>query len=222
VLITIRQLTPPTLVRLSQWLALFKQPRIVLALSVTFWQYAAQFLIYSYIAPLLQKNAGLDGTGVSLMLFVAGVAGVLGNNLGGRIADRWSLTWTLCLELIGIAVCMFILPAASVTALGAGLILFVWCLIGFIFNPVQQARLIGLAPQSPGPMLSLNSSMLYLGNAAGAGFGGIIVSQWSLNATAWVGGILALVGLGALGWSVMQHQSPAPVASHTNEPVMND
>ena len=89
-------------------------------------------------------------------------------------------------------------------------------------DPVQQARLISLAPQSAGPMLSLNSSMLYLGNAAGAALGGVVVSQFSVISTGWFGGVIALIGLGALGWSFIVQNRPALVISPANEKLVNE
>jgi predicted MFS family arabinose efflux permease len=219
--LTIKNLTATPPIKLAQWFGLLKQGRLVLVLSITFWQYTAQFMVFTYIAPLLQKNTGLDGTGVSLMLFVVGVAGVIGNNAGGRVADRWNLRRALGFALVGLALSLFILPLATTSLIGAVIILFIWGLIGFIFNPVQQNYLIRFAPQLPGLILSLNSSMLYLGNATGAALGGVVVSSFGVAATGWFGGLIALVGLGVLSLSVALGSRSNEIPSQTTELVTN-
>jgi MFS transporter, DHA1 family, inner membrane transport protein len=197
--------TPP--VNLKQWVGLLRQKTMLAALGITFWQYTAQLMVFTYIAPLLKQNTGIDGTGVSIMLFVFGFAAVIGNNLGGRFADRLNLNRSLAIILVGIVVCVILIPLASFNVLIAGILLVIWGLFAFSFNPVQQTRLITFAPQTPSLVLSLNSSMLYAGNAAGAGLGGIVVSAFSLPAIGWVGGGIALLALVSLFLSIKFNQA---------------
>lgn len=209
ILVSIKSLAPTPPISLRQWAGLLKQRQLLVALSVTFWQYAAQFLAFTYIAPLLQQNTHLDGNGISLMLFVFGLAGVIGNSLGGVAADRWNLTRALGIILSGLALTLFTLSPATTSLIGAGINLFLWGLSGFVFNPVQQTRLIKFVPEAPGLMLSLNSSMLYLGNAAGAGLGGIVVSGLGVGAVGWLGGLITLIALAALLLSAVIRDQPS-------------
>jgi len=204
VFITIKALSPSAPLNLKIWFGLLRQPRILLALSVTFWQYTAQFLAFTYIAQLLKLNTGLDGTGISLMLFVFGAAAVIGNSVGGRVADRWNLNRTLVLSLGGVAVSLFLLSVVSGSVVGVAIDFIIWGLFGFSFNPVQQSRLVGLVPQAPNLVLSLNSSMLYLGNAAGAALGGIVVSSLPITAICWIGGLITIVAIGFVFLSARQ------------------
>ncbi len=47
-----------------------------------------QFAAYTYIAPLVRRDAGLEGLGLSALLLGYGAAGVLGNLAAGRLIDR--------------------------------------------------------------------------------------------------------------------------------------
>lgn len=208
----IKGLKPGQPASLSQWLVLFKQKPLVVALSVTLLQYTAQFTAFTYIAPLLQQNTKLDGTGISLMLLVFGIAGVTGNTVGGYAADRWSLNRTLGVILSVLAVCLFTLPFMSLNVFATALNFIFWGFFGFIFNPVQQTRLIGFAPQSPNLVLSLNSSMLYFGNAGGAAIGGIVVANLAISDIGWIGGLVAVLAVGALALSATLRQ-PVPATT---------
>ncbi len=56
--------------------------------AVTTIAVVAQFATYTYIAPLVRRNGGLDGLGLSLLLLGYGVVGILGNLVLGRFVDR--------------------------------------------------------------------------------------------------------------------------------------
>lgn len=47
-----------------------------------------QFAVWTYIAPLVDRDGGLTGRGLALLLLGFGVAGVVGNLLAGRFIDR--------------------------------------------------------------------------------------------------------------------------------------
>ncbi len=224
ILVIIKEMATTAPVVLSQWFGLLKRGKLVVAMSVTLAQFTAQFAVFTYIAPLLTQNIGLDGNSISLMLLIFGAAGALGNNLGGMVADRWNLVRLLIISVSGLAAVLFAFPWLASSLVGAIIGFFIWGLTGFLFNPVQQTRLVGFAPQTPGLVLSLNSSMLYLGNACGAALGGVIVSNFSIAATCWFGGILALIALALVLLSTTMKDKPAlaaPFAEALPEPGLD-
>ena len=74
----------------------------------------------------------------------------------------------------------------------------VWGIAGFGMMTPQQTRLAALAPAQAPILLSLNTSMLYFGTAAGAALGGVTASQVGFVHQAWVGVPFALAGLATL------------------------
>ncbi len=177
------------------WLALLRDRRLLPALSLTLLQSTAQFTVFTYIALLLGHTIGLAGTGLSLMLLFFGLAGLIGNSVGGYGADRWSATGTVAVSLVALAIALAALPVAGLSVLGTALALGVWGFAGIAFNPAQQARLLALAPAAPGAVLSLNASALYLGTAAGAVLGGMVAHALTVTM---IGPAGALVGVCAL------------------------
>ena len=53
-------------------------------------------------------------------------------------------------------------------------------------TPYQQYRLIWLAPQTQGVVLSLNAPSIYLGQGIGAGLGSLAILYGSLASLVWV------------------------------------
>ncbi|WP_180247578.1 hypothetical protein [Bacillus sp. AFS031507] len=66
------------------------------------------------------------------------------------------------------------------------ILLMLWEIACWTFGAVQNFNLVSLAPESSGIVLSLNSSFVQLGFAAGAGIGGIAVGGSSIMAITWI------------------------------------
>jgi DHA1 family inner membrane transport protein len=84
----------------------------------------------------------------------------------------------------------------------------VWGVAGFGMMAPQQSRLASLSPAQTPILLSLNSSMLYLGTAAGAALGGAVASPVGFANLAWVGVPFALAALGMLHFSLRVGAAP--------------
>jgi DHA1 family inner membrane transport protein len=72
----------------------------------------------------------------------------------------------------------------------------------------QQARLAQMAPAQAPLLLSLNTSMLYLGTALGAVVGGLAATPLGFDRLAWAG-----VPFAALGWVLLALGQPATGAA---------
>ena len=174
-------------VPLRNQLALLKQPKIAVALTVTFFWIGGYSIVYTYISPFLLTVTGLSEQGVSSGLFAFGIASLIGSKIGGYSTDRWGFPvhWS--------AACCFIRSRlfCSRWRLNPQLIVFpllmLWAFSAWSSGPTQQYYLMSLAPGASGIMLSLNTSVVQLGMAAGAGLGGVVVEQASLTSISWIG-----------------------------------
>ncbi|SCX42413.1 Predicted arabinose efflux permease, MFS family [Pseudomonas sp. NFACC32-1] len=65
--------------------------------------FSGMFTAYTYLADILERLAGFDGTLVGWCLMGFGAVGLLGNSLGGRAVDRHPLiaSMVFCLFMIG-------------------------------------------------------------------------------------------------------------------------
>lgn len=192
----------PPRIGLGARLALLRQPVLLVTLLNTFPWVLGYFTVYTYLSQMLQEITHLDGTGISSMFLLFGVAGVAGNALAGYSTDRWGAVRTLVLAscIIGVILCIFPYVATSL-AVAAALIL-VWGVCDSTIIPPQQHRLLALTSAIPGVVLSLNTAVIYLSSAGGAALGGLLIHFTSLATLGWVSGACQFVALGLLFWSV--------------------
>ncbi len=75
-------------VPLRRQLALIKQPKITVALTITFFWIAGYSIVYTYISPFL-LTVTVSEQSVSIGLFAFGIASLIGSKLGGYSTDKW-------------------------------------------------------------------------------------------------------------------------------------
>ncbi|HET8843961.1 MAG TPA: MFS transporter, partial [Ktedonobacteraceae bacterium] len=166
---------------------------VVLALLPAFLWNVGVYVMYPYIALLLQQQSHISDISILLACFGLGI--VLANALSGLFADRFKpdhLVIIFLLLLIGIQA---LLPLAATTIIGGAIILLLWGMsFALLFIP-QQQRLLRLAPEHSSLLLALNNSALYLGIAGGAAGGGLALHFFAVTQLAWIGGGSIFVAL---------------------------
>ncbi|GIO15182.1 putative MFS-type transporter YbcL [Cohnella xylanilytica] len=172
---------------LGRQIAMLKQPKIAIALGVTFFWIMGYSVVYTYISPFLLDVSGLSESEVSIGLFAFGLASLVGSKIGGFSTDRFGVARTLVIGMSVHALSLVLLSTVSGSAAVVLPLLIVWSLSAWSSGPTQQFNLISLAPAASGIMLSLNTSAVQFGMAAGAGIGGVVAEGSSLSAIAWIG-----------------------------------
>lgn len=153
--------------------------------------FVGQFASYTYITPFLNQVTHIDAGTVSVILLGYGVAGFVGNLLGGWAAGR-NVRWALAVTalLIGAPVLLLALTGASAVAAVAWVLL--WGL-GFGMLPIaMQTWLFSAAPDRLESMAALFVSIAQAAIGVGALVGGLTVDSWGVTATMWLGGALAV------------------------------
>ena len=182
-----------TPVDLKTWADLGRNRLIVLLLLITTLQVSGQFAVFTYMGPLLTRLTQAGPDAVGLVFAIYGVFGFLGNVIATRLVDSWGSYRT---SLLFMAV---LLAGAGIWAIGAGnfavmaAAVAVWGLGFASTNSMQQVRLIGAAPALGTASVSLNTSVLYVGQAVGSAIGGILYARDLPYATGYVSiGFVAL------------------------------
>ena len=184
-----------------------RSPHLMTAISFTAWFVGALYVVYTYLAPLLEEQYGLARDGVSLMLLIFGFGAVVGNALGGRLTDRFGPTRTLVALCIAQIVVTPILTMVTMPVVVAGIVVAAWSIVGWSFMVAQQSRLASLESNLVPVLFALNASAIYVGSAIGSAIGG-----WTIAAagTEMLGPVSVLIsGLAALSLLVTRALNPA-------------
>ncbi|WP_424135905.1 MFS transporter [Roseomonas chloroacetimidivorans] len=150
---------------------------VLLGLATTTLGFGGVFAVFTYIAPMLTRMAGFSDAAVSPILLVFGGGLVLGNLLGGKLADR-NLGRTVMGTLVALALVLGLMTFALHSQIGA--ILFVGLLGATGFATVAPLQMWVLQrAEGAGQSLasSLNIAAFNLGNALGASVGGVVIDH---------------------------------------------
>lgn len=189
-------------VPLKEQLMVLKQPRIIIALTVTLLNFTAFSVMNTYTAPYLTGHWLMHDEKVSMMLFIFGIFSMVGSKLGGYLADFFSPGRTLIVGMSLQAVTLtlvLISPAVEVLVMG---LLILWALTAWTCGPILGVNLLTIAPAAASIILSLNSTFIQLGFASGAGIGGAAIEMTSISSIIVIGAVsVGMAGLlGALSF----------------------
>jgi len=176
----------PAAISLAAWKDAFATPSLMAIVAVTFLFGAGQFTLFAYFTPYFRDVLHTSTQESSLLLVWFGLFGVIGNLALTRFIDRVgphaAVTAMVCL----MAISFLAWPFAS-GLVGIGLAVVPWAFGCFSSNSAQQARLSAAAPALASALLALNTSAIYLGQAAGASTGGWLIAHRGYAALSWAG-----------------------------------
>lgn len=190
-------------VRWRDEFAVLARGQVLLGLAMTVIGYAGVFALFTYIQPLLMQIAGFEKSAVSPILLVFGVGMIVGNLVGGRLADR-HLPRALIGTLLVLALVLGVMTFALHHKVAAVLMVGLFGAAAFATVSPLQMRVLQKA-QGAGESLasSFNIAAFNLGNAIGAWLGGLVVaSSLGFGALPWVGALVTLAGLALAAWSL--------------------
>jgi predicted MFS family arabinose efflux permease len=166
-----------TPVDLKTWTDVGRNRMIVLLLSITTLQMSGQFVVFTFMGPLLTKltDAGPDAVGLVFALY--GIFGFIGIAFATRIVDSWGAyrTSLLFTTLLFAGVTGWALSAGIYPLMACSVA--VWGLGFASTNSMQQVRLVAAAPMLASASVSLNTSVLYVGQAIGSAIGGLLYAR---------------------------------------------
>jgi predicted MFS family arabinose efflux permease len=164
-------------VDLKTWAELGRNRLIVLLLSITTAQMSGQFVVFTFMAPLLRRLANAGPDAVALVFMIYGVFGFIGNLFATRIVDSWGAykTSLLFTTLLLTGVSGWALSAGNYPLMACSVA--IWGLGFASTNSMQQVRLVGAAPALAPASVSLNTSVLYIGQGVGSAIGAVLFAR---------------------------------------------
>ena len=177
-------------------LSALRRMQMWLALLVGTVGFGGFFAVYTYISPTMTEVAGFSMGVLPLIVGLYGVGQVVGNIVGGRIADR-SVMGSIYAVLAGTVLILAVYAWGVQYKAGAIILVFLVGAIGSALTPALQTRLLDVSPGAASLASSLNHAALNMANALGAMAGGLVIAWgWGFRSPAIVGAVLALLGLG--------------------------
>lgn len=185
---------------------------LVLLVAVTAAQSAAQFVLFSYIAPALKSSVHASPGVISALLAAFGVFGVIGNALGARYMDRLGSSQIVLFALLSMLAGLLLWPLSIGNMMITVIAIALWGFGCFAVNSAQQVRLVVRNPRLAPVSVSFNSSAIYFGQAIGTVVGAAIIAKWSINHLSWAGAAIFLI---AIACSILAQQAAAAPARAT-------
>ncbi len=167
-------------VTLRSQLSLLRSPLMIGHIVLSVLVFSGMFTAYTYLADILERLAGFDGTLVGWCLMGFGAVGLIGNSLGGRMVDRHPLIASIVFSAFMIGAMVALIPSIhSSLALAAAMA--IWGITQSALFLVSHVRLMKAAPHAPAFAASLNIAGGNLGIGLGAMVGGQIIDTYGLG-----------------------------------------
>lgn len=196
-------------------LAVLGRTPVMLGLLTTVLSWVGVFAGFTYIAPILTRVTGFSEAAVSPILLVFGAGLVVGNLVGGKLADR-RLVPTMLGSLIALSVVLFALTFAIHDRFAAVVVIGLFGAAAFAtVAPLQMWVLERASGAGQAIASSFNIGAFNLGNAIGAWLGGVVIDYGpGLGAVTAVAALAPLAAFAVALWSqrLETRVTPARVA----------
>nr|WP_187283496.1 MFS transporter [Streptomyces sp. t39] len=168
------------------------------ALVITFLVVLAHFGAYTYVTPFLEQVTRV-GTGViTLFLLIYGVAGIVGNFLGGTAVTRHPRA-AFASAAVMLAGATLLLPVLGNSPAGAVALLILWGLAYGAVPVCSQTWFARACPHSPEASSVLFTASFQATISAGALIGGVVVDHSSPSTVLTLAGTAAVLTVVTIG-----------------------
>ncbi|MES2457355.1 MAG: MFS transporter [Bacteroidota bacterium] len=188
---------------LAKELNFFKLPESWLIILMIAIGTGGLFSWYSYIAPLLTEVSGFSPNSITYILVIAGAGMMVGNFIGGRLADKFSPAKATLALLVAMSVTLLIVHYVSGNQVLSLIMTFLTGAIAFAAASPIQMLMINTAKGSEMLAASVSQASFNIGNALGAFLGGLpLLAGYDYTSPVAVGSMMALTGA-ALAWMLI-------------------
>lgn len=184
---------------LSEQLQVFLNPKLMLIYLITALGYGGVFTTFTFLAPMMQDEAGFSSSMVSWILLAYGISVAIGNIWGGKLADRHGAVKALTIIFTALASLLIIFQFTASVSIPALITLLAMGIFAFGNVPALQVYVVQKAeqeaPNAVDVASGLNIAAFNIGIAMGSVIGGQVVSTIGLTQTPWIGGVIVFSAL---------------------------
>ncbi|PHN28810.1 MFS transporter [Pseudomonas sp. ICMP 561] len=157
--------------------------------------FSGMFTAYTYLADILERLAGFNGTVVGWCLMAFGAVGLIGNSLGGRAVDKHPLMASIVFCAFMVAGMVALIPSIH-SPVFLAMALATWGITQAALFLVSHVRVMKAAEGATAFGASLNISGANLGIGLGAIVGGRMIDSFGLQS-------LGYAAAGFVGLSIL-------------------
>jgi len=181
---------------LKKDLKVFKRLELWMVVLLTTIGTGGFFAWYSYIAPLITNVAGHPASMVSYAMIIAGFGMVVGNLLGGKLAEIFSPIYAVLISLVLMVIVLISNTFLADDKTAILILTFIISMVAFTLATPIQLAMIHTAKESEMLGSSMNQSAFNMGNAFGAFFAGIPIAMgFGFTSATLVGAVMAGFGV---------------------------
>ena len=162
-LLVVREVPRSPAVDLRARAVVLRDPRIVFAIAASLLMTLAFNMVYIFSAVITHDATGGDHKRLAILLLAYGVAGVIGNIVGGRLADRIGSRRTLQIVLAAQTVAFVSLIFAHGSLVATALVFALSGIAGFAASVAIQYRLALIDSRYANIALAWYSTAMYVG-----------------------------------------------------------
>ena len=199
---------PPVLFR--SWGLVLRSRLLLLIFLATILSAVGQFLLLTYLGPLLAGLAGAEPRMIAAFFAGFGLMGLVGNIAATRTVQRLGVyrNGALCFFAMFLGISLWSLGAGSLPVMALGVA--VWGLGFASGNSMQQGRLAATAPDLAAATIALNTSSIYVGQTLGSALGGLLFEQGRLVTMGYVAAAFVALSLVAVAVGRPEAQGHRP------------
>lgn len=184
---------------LAEQFRVLRDPLLIGHVLLSTLLFTGMFTAYTYLADLLERLAGFDGSWIGWTLMAFGAVGLIGNSIGGRLVDRNPIGASLLFSAPMALGLLAVVPAIGSTW-GLILALTVWGVTQAALFIVSHVRVMKAAPGASAFAASLNISGANLGIGVGALVGGRVIDAIGVGALGYAAAAIVAVAIALSLW----------------------
>jgi DHA1 family inner membrane transport protein len=197
----------------------FGNGRVWLVLGIATLGGGGLFATFSYITPMMTKQAGFADSSMTWLLMLFGAGMTAGNLVGAKLADRFGLGTIV--GALGTEIVLALIFAMSThNEVASAVLIFLFPATALAGLPALQSRVINLAGGAPNLAAAAIQGAFNVANSIGAFLGGVVIDAgYGYAAPNIVAALLVVLGLALALALVRSERRRIPMREMAVEPL---
>lgn len=148
------------------------------------------FGVYSYLSEYLTQTTGLAAGTISILLFVYGMANIIGNAVAGKMLSRKPIKFIL-ISFVGLAIIYGFQTILGEISLATTILIFIWGIMAGCVGNINQYWMATAVPNAPDFANGLFLAATNLGTTVGTSLCGGVITKMGVSYI-FLGGLVML------------------------------